>query len=222
MNNYNIMNAQTPFIVALAGGSGSGKTTLSKIITSSLPWDVTVVPLDQFYKDVTHLPMAERKKINFDVPESLDMDLACQAIYNLAHGRDTNIPVYDFAANNRSTKTQLLHPNPVILFEGMHTLFHKPLLELYDLSVFLDIDEQTRLQRKIERDIAERGRDYKSVLEMWKNYTQPMHDIYVQPTNVRADLRFTDTFTPQVIRVVTDTIQQKINLKLNVFSVMPV
>ncbi|HLD21533.1 MAG TPA: uridine kinase [Patescibacteria group bacterium] len=215
------MKNSKPFIIALAGGSGSGKTTVSKIIATSLPWKTTIVPLDQFYADLSHLPLQERKKINFDAPESIDMDLAYHTIFDLHHGRETTIPVYDFPSYNRSSQIERLSPAPIILFEGMHVLYHEPLLELYDMSIFLNIDEQTRFERKLERDIRERGRTYGSVCDMWRTFTKPMHNIYVQPTCIRADLVFTDSFATQVIQVITDIIHQKINMSHNISGYLP-
>ncbi|MBI2411150.1 MAG: uridine kinase [Candidatus Kerfeldbacteria bacterium] len=216
-----MFHAQKPFIVGLAGGSGSGKTTLSKIIATFIPWQTTIVPLDQFYADLTHLTLEQRKTVNFDDPKSIDMELAQMVLANLREGHAAEMPIYDFAVYNRSRKTQTLSPAPIILFEGMHTLYHLPLLELYDVTIFLNIDEETRWKRKLERDIAERGRTYQDVLQMWQRYTKPMHDVYVQPSFTRADLVFTDTFAPRVIEVITNEIRHRVHMKHNVTGEMP-
>lgn len=213
------MTSQKPFVVGLAGGSGSGKTTLATIIAENLPWDVTTVPMDQFYQDLSHLSFGERKKVNFDLPESIDTTTLVSVVQSLTHGHPTKIPVYDFALYNRSLNTELLSPAPVILVEGMHALHHLPLVALYDLSVFLDIDEATRWERKLERDIRDRDRTYEDVLRMWKAYTQPMHNKHVQPTRHRGTLLFTDTFAPNVIQAITQEIQKKVDFRNNSSSI---
>lgn len=215
------MNARKPFIVGLAGGSGSGKTTLSRIIASALPWDVAIVPLDRFYKDLSHLSRAQRLKYNFDIPESLLMDDAFTAIRSLSFGLPTPIPHYDFDSCLPLPEPEVIQPTEIVMLEGMHALHHDELLQIYDLSIFLDIDEPTRFQRKVERDIRERNRTYENVVQMWNDFTKPMHDVYVQPAAQRADLRFTDTFTPGVIAATTEAIQQKFNWQTNLTTVIP-
>lgn len=218
-NHYGIMpkdmNSKKPFIVALAGGSGSGKTTLARIVASSLPWPVTTVPLDQFYKDLSHLSLAERADVNFDHPDSLDMDEAVKTVAALKHGVPSTIPTYDFSTFNRLPEVEHLSPSPVVLFEGMHALYHLELLELFDLTIFLNVDEPTRWQRKLERDIRERGRTYEMVLNMWTRFTKPMHDVYVQSTLPRAQLLFEDSLAPQAIDAITKIIKQKIAAQEN-------
>lgn len=214
------MNARKPFVVGLAGGSGSGKTTLSRIIAHSLPWDVAIVPLDRFYRDLSHLSREERLKFNFDVPESLLMHDAFLALESLSRGLPTHIPTYDFDTCLPG-EPELLQPQPIVMLEGMHALHHRELLKLYDLAIFLDIDEPTRFQRKVDRDIRERNRTYDNVLQMWNDFTKPMHDVYVQPAAQNAHLRFTDTFTPEVIRATTQTIQRYCDLADNHTGVIP-
>lgn len=215
------MNQHKPFVVALAGGSGSGKTTLAHIIATSLPWPVTTIPFDQFYIDLSHLPLAERAKVNFDHPESLDVTEAVRSVRDVKQGKHSTMPTYDFAQFNRRTEVEPISPAPVILFEGMHALYHLELLELFDLTIFLNVDEPTRWQRKLDRDIRERGRTYESVLQMWKQFTKPMHDIYVQPTVNRAHLIFEDSLAPQAIDAITHTIRKKVAVLTNTSNWFP-
>lgn len=210
-----------PFILGLAGGSGSGKTTLTKIISHFLPWKAVVVPLDRFYKDLSRLSIQERTLVNFDHPDSLDYLEAAHVVRELMQHRIARIPHYNFSTYNREPTAECIYPAPLIIVEGMHALLHLPLLELYDVSVFLNIDEGTRFQRKCERDIAERGRTYDSVLHMWRTYTKPMHDVHVQPTMNRANILFTHTFTPRVIETIRETIEHKMHMANNEFGIVP-
>ncbi|MFC1598075.1 uridine kinase [Patescibacteria group bacterium] len=210
-----------PFIVGFAGGSGSGKTTLSRIVAAELAWETQIVPLDQFYRDLSHLPMEERAAINFDDPDSIDISAAEQAISTLRQGQPVGVPVYDFATFSQTEQSASYSPAPIILVEGMHALYHLSLLELFDLTVFLDIDEPTRWQRKLERDIQERGRTYEQVLQMWETHTKPTHYIYVWPTRIRANLLFNESFAPEVISAITETIQRKVGLLYNDSAELP-
>lgn len=210
-----MIDKQKPFIVGLAGGSGSGKTTLANIIATDLPWETAIVSLDQFYNDLSHLTLGERNAVNFDHPDSIDVRSLAGVLQKLQGGEIAQIPIYDFTVHNQSGNFLDQDPTPVILVEGMHALSHLELCELYDLTIFLDIDEKTRWQRKLKRDVRERGRTFDQVEEMWRNFTRPMHKIYVHPNSTRANLLFTDTFAPEAIRAITKTIQQKIGFTEN-------
>lgn len=215
------MNGDKPIIVALAGGSGSGKTTLSRIISERLPWKTSVIALDQFYKDLSHLTLAERARVNFDHPNSLDLQEAERVLHTIAAGRSSRVPIYDFTTHNRTKKIEIVFPTPVILVDGMLALSHIPLLQYYDLSLFLDIDEQTRWERKLERDMRERGRSYTDVLHMWETFTKPMHGIFVQPGALRANLLFTDSFAPQVLTCIQRAIEHRMQMRDNATGVLP-
>lgn len=117
------MNTRKPFIVGLAGGSGSGKTTLTSIVAQALPWDTTIISLDQFYKDLSHLSLEEREKVNFDHPDSLDYDIAVKILQRLRSGYSAEMPVYDFTVSNRTDETVTVDPAPVIIVEGIHALY---------------------------------------------------------------------------------------------------
>ncbi|MCW1930585.1 MAG: AAA family ATPase [Candidatus Kerfeldbacteria bacterium] len=206
------MERRQPFIIGLSGGSGSGKTTLADILKEALPWKVSVVALDRFYKNLDTMPLAERKLTNFDHPDSLDLEQFTNVIKELSEGRATSVPIYDFAECNPTREREAVAPAEVILVEGMQILDHTPLLRYLDMRIFLNIDEQTRFQRKVERDMRERGRTYADVLDMWHTRTKPMHGLYVQPGMMNADLVFTQSFGPQVLEVVTKEIHRRMNM----------
>lgn len=203
----------TPFIIGLTGGSGSGKTTLATILAESLPWTVSIVALDRFYKHIPHSTLAERKLTNFDHPDSLDLDQFTAVIKDLAEGRSTSVPMYSFEECNPTGERERVEPAPIILLEGMQILLHTPLLQYLDMRIFLNIDEHTRFQRKVERDMRERGRTYTDVVDMWHTRTKPMHGLYVQPGMMNADLIFTQSFGPQVLSVVTDEITRRLAMR---------
>lgn len=207
------MLSTSPFIIGLSGGSGSGKTTLARILAESLPWKVSVVGLDQFYKDLGSAPLESRKQVNFDHPDSLDFAEFTHIAQQLSLGAPASIPVYDFAECNPTGERIAVDPAPIILLEGMQVLYHEPLLRYLDMRIFLNIDEQTRFQRKVERDMRERGRSYADVMDMWQTRTKPMHGLFVQPSIMHADLIFTQSFGPQIVRVVTDEITKRLSMR---------
>ncbi len=207
------MHTTRPFVIGLAGGSGSGKTTLANILTHSLPWSVTTVGLDQFYRDLGDMPLEQRKLTNFDHPDSLDFEQFTAVAAALSAGEQATVPTYDFETCSPTGERQVVRPTEVVILEGMQVLWHEPLLQYLDMGIYLNIDEQTRLARKIERDIRERGRSYDDVIDMWQTRTKPMHRLYVQPGRMNADLIFTDSFGPQVLQVVTDEIEHRLRIR---------
>lgn len=215
------MRVEKPLIVGLAGGSGSGKTTLAQILGRELPWETEVVGFDQFYTDLSHIPVEERTSFNFDHPDAVDVHLLEQVLSDLRCGREAKMPVYDFTISNRTDETVVVKPAPVIIVEGIHALYHLPLVEWYDISIFLDIEDSVRFHRRLERDVRERGRPYEQVVDSWERFARPAYNTYVAPSGSRAQLIFQQSFAPQVIEVLTDTITRKIQLKNNETGVLP-
>lgn len=202
------MHPLPPFVIGIAGGSGSGKTTLARILAQELPWHVLTVELDQFYKDLSYMPLEERLDVNFDHPDSLDFDAITAVVHELRAGDSTEVPVYDFATCTPTDKRRTIFPSHVILVEGMQVLHHTPLAEQFDVSIFLDIPEEIRFYRKLDRDVRERGRTYQNVIDMWNTRTKPMHGTFVQPSSEIADLVYTHTTIDQIICDVSALVQQ--------------
>lgn len=204
------MNTPSPIIIAIAGGSGCGKTTLARIITEELFPQSSLLSLDQYYSDLSHLSVEERKEVNFDHPDILQFSEAAEHIDSLLAGSRTSTPDYDFSVHNRTEKDIWIEPQPVIVFEGMHTLYHKPLLDKYAMHIFLNVPEETRWERKLERDMRERGRSYEDVEHMWNRFTKPMHNEFVQPMKERAEFVFEESYTPEILYTIQEEIQKRL------------
>ncbi|WP_288574547.1 uridine kinase [Prevotella pectinovora] len=180
-------------IIGIAGGTGSGKTTVVKKIVEALPPHyVAVVPLDSYYNDTTEMTEEERHAINFDHPDAFDWKLLIKQVNELRKGNAIEQPTYSYIKCNRLPETIHVEPKPVIIIEGIMTLLNKKLREMMDLKIFVDADSDERLIRNIQRDIVERGRDVKMVVDRYLEVLKPMHEQFIEPTK-----RYADVIIPQ-------------------------
>jgi uridine kinase len=180
-------------IVGIAGGTGSGKTTVVRKIIDNLPENtVTLVPQDSYYKDNSHLLLEERQKLNFDHPASIEWPLLTRHIRELKMGRPVNQPIYSYLTCTRQEETVRVKPTNVVIVEGILILTNRPLCELMDIKVYVDADADDRLGRVILRDIQERGRDVRKVLQRYEETVKPMHVEFIEPSK-----RFADIIIPQ-------------------------
>lgn len=174
-------------VCAIAGGSGAGKTTLALKVLDRLGTNGSHFTIDWYYRDLSHLSPAERAAVNFDHPDSLEVDLFAEHLGALAAGHDIEAPIYDFATHTRTSATQGVEARPCIVTEGIHLLGLAPVRTLCTVAVFIDVAADIRLRRRIIRDIAERGRTEQSVRDQWNTTVAPMHDQFVQPSMATAD-----------------------------------
>ena len=178
-----------PLVIGIAGGTGSGKTTVAKVIIDRVGANhIALLPHDAYYKNLTQLDPAQRSIINFDHPESLETSLLIEHIKQLKNNTAIELPVYDFVTHTRTTTTIHLEPQPVILVEGILILAEKGLRDLFDVKIFVDTDPDIRFIRRLERDIAERGRTSTSVINQYLNTVRPMHLEFVEPSKRYADV----------------------------------
>ena len=176
------------FVFGICGGSGAGKTTLTKRLVTRLGPDVvSVLAFDAYYRDLSHLPFAERRRRNFDHPDSLDSDLFLEHLDALRRGVDVDVPVYDFSTHTLSGLFERVEAAPLLLVEGILLLASEEAARRLDYSIFMDAPEEVRLQRRIHRDVTERGRPEDHVRRQFAATVTPMHDAYVQPSRHRAD-----------------------------------
>ena len=176
-------------IIGIAGGTGSGKTTVVKRIIESLSKDeVTVLPLDSYYKDSSHIPAAERQNINFDHPNAFDWELLSEHITMLREGKAIEQPIYSYITSTRQKETIHIEPREVVIIEGILALSDKKLCNQMDLRIFVDADPDERLIRVIQRDVVERGRTAEAVMERYVKVLKPMHLEFIEPAKRVADL----------------------------------
>jgi uridine kinase len=181
--------AMKPFIVGVAGGSGSGKSTVARNVAQALQTEsVAFLDMDAYYKNFAHLALAERRKINWDHPESFDWELLVGQLAQLASGKAIDKPVYDFVTHTRSDHTVIVPAARVIVIDGILLFSDARVRELCDVKVFVDADADIRLIRRIRRDMAKRGRPLDEILDQYVTTVQPMHLEFVEPTKRYADV----------------------------------
>ena len=175
-------------VIGIAGGSGSGKTTLLKNIIETFGPAITVISHDNYYKRHDEMTYEQRCKLNYDEPAALETDLMVRQLDQLRRGEEILCPVYDFTVHNRSDETILIKPERVIIVEGILIFENKELRDLMDIKIFVDTDADTRICRRIKRDVNKRGRSLESVINQYQETVKPMHDKYVEPSKKYADI----------------------------------
>lgn len=176
-------------IIGIAGGSGSGKTTVVRKIVNALPKEsVAVISQDSYYYDNGHLSQEEKLKINFDHPNSIEWSLLIDHIHQLQQGKSVEMPIYSYVTCARAKETQTVKPKQVIIVEGILILTHPELRKLMDVKLFVSTDSDERLMRIIRRDIQERGRNYDDALTHYATFVKPMHQQFIEPTKLFADV----------------------------------
>ncbi len=178
-----------PVIIGIAGGTGSGKTTVAQAIYDRVGKDrIEWISHDAYYRNFDALTPAERHKINFDHPDSLETELLVRHLDVLAKGSSVEIPRYDFTTHARMSETQRIEPRKVIIVEGILVLAEVDLRKRIDIKLFVDTPPDIRFVRRLVRDIKTRGRTLESVVEQYVNTVRPMHEEFVEPSKRYADL----------------------------------
>jgi uridine kinase len=177
-----------PLIIGVAGGSGSGKTTVARAIQERLGVDAIFLDQDAYYADLGHLPFEERVRTNFDHPDALDTELMVEHLETLAAGCAIEKPTYDFTQHTRATATVRLEPRDVILVDGILILAEARLRRMFDMKVFVDVADDLRFIRRMQRDVAERGRSVDSIIAQYVEFVRPMHLEFVEPSKRYADI----------------------------------
>jgi len=179
----------TPIVLGLAGGSGSGKTTVANVILQRVgPGRIAYLPHDAYYRSFTDLPPAPRDAINWDHPNALETELMTAHVRALKAGQPIDLPVYDFTTYTRTAATVPVLPRPLILVEGILIFTDPALRALFDMKIFVDTDADLRFIRRLQRDIAERGRTAESVIQQYLATVRPMHLEFVEPSKRYADI----------------------------------
>jgi len=179
----------SPLVIGVAGGTGSGKTTVAHVILQRVGADrIAYIPHDAYYRNFSDLTKAQTGLINWDHPDSLETDLMIAHVKALKAGQAIELPVYDFTTNARTARTIRVEPQPIILVEGILIFADRQLRELFEVKIFVDTDADLRFIRRLQRDIAERGRTPESVIRQYLETVRPMHLEFVEPSKRYADV----------------------------------
>ncbi len=177
------------FTIGIAGGSGSGKTTLVNAILKRIPVEsIALLAQDAYYKDASHLPLEQRRALNFDHPDSIEWDLILSDIRKLKSGQAIECPTYSYITCTRLPETIHIEPKKILLIEGILILTQPQICEEMDMRLYLEVEPDNRLSRIIERDMENRGRTAKQVIERYYKTVRPMHEEFIKPSRERADM----------------------------------
>ncbi|KJA22917.1 hypothetical protein HYPSUDRAFT_163894 [Hypholoma sublateritium FD-334 SS-4] len=202
------------FVIGVAGGSASGKTHVARQIVRKLGSIPTIIILsqDSFYKyhNEKELALAHANLLDFDHPDAIDMPLFASCLADLKAGKQSNIPVYSFAAHQRLDETKYLYGATIIIAEGIMALTDPALRALYDLKVFVQCDSDLMLARRIKRDVKERGRDVTGILDQYLRYVKPSYDNFVQPSSAHADIIVPGSNNDVAIDLISTHIQKQL------------
>lgn len=205
----------SPFMIAVSGGSGSGKTTFVSKLWNRLEVErPLVISIDHYYSDLSQLPFEERAKKNFDDPDAIERDLLHEQISLLRNGVAVERPCYDFASHTRLNKTERLEPSSIIIVDGIFSLCYPELLKLFDLKIFLDVEDDVRVVRRIGRDIAERGRSFDNCAGQYLGSVKAMYQKHIEPSKDMADFIIPwHSFNERAVVFLANLIQMEVQNK---------
>jgi len=202
-NNVGLRNGsgpmRTPFMIGVAGGTASGKSTVCSTLVDMLGQSevnaeekqVVILSQDSFYRELTPVEAAKAMKgtFNFDHPDAFDNQLMESVLTDVINGRQTKVPVYDFKTNSRAPgEFTTIYPSDVVLVEGILVFYFPRMRDLFHLKLFVDTDADTRLARRVMRDIRDRGRDLENVLNQYSSLVKPAFEEFCLPTKKYADV----------------------------------
>jgi len=173
--------------IGICGGSASGKSTVADAVDMLYHGHSLVISLDSYYKPHDSLTFEERDIINFDHPTSFDFELLEKQLELLKHSTEVDMPQYSFKEHTRLNYTKKIFLKPIVIVEGMLILYRPKIRELLDLKVYIELNEEIRLCRMIDRDIKERNRSLEKVKDQYFRDVKPMHELYVEPQKQYAD-----------------------------------
>ena len=197
-------------IIGIAGGTGSGKSTFTNRLKEEFENDVAVIYHDNYYRRQDEVPFEERKKVNYDHPDSLETQLLLEHLRLLKDGMPIKCPVYDYSQHNRSDRLLRIEPRKIIIVEGILLLADKRIRNLLDIKIYVEADADERILRRVVRDVKERGRDIDNIVEQYLTTVKPMHYLYVEPTRAMADI----VINSGMNNVAFDIVRSRIQLML--------
>ncbi len=200
-----------PYIIGIAGGSGSGKSTFASRLKEAFPQHISLISCDNYYLPHDELSLEVRAHLNYDAPEALEFDLMVRHLEQLKNGQAALCPVYDFTKHTRSDKVTKIEPRPIILIDGILIFYDPALRACMDLKIYVETDADERILRRARRDMVERGRDLDSVIDQYLSTVKPMHNTYVKPTKIFADIILNGGKNEQAFQLVKNQIEQLLN-----------
>lgn len=213
---WSCCEALVPLVIGIAGGTGSGKTTLAEKIAAAFPEQTVLICEDRYYRDLSHLPMEERGVRNFDHPNAIEFELLKQHLIDLKAGKSVMMPQYSFHTHSRELSEERITTRPILLVEGILLFAVSEIRDLLDLKIFVLVDDDVRLLRRMERDMQERSRDFNSIRDQYLSTVKPMHDAFVEPSQRFADVIIpTEHQNNQGFSMIISKIKDELNVRLS-------
>jgi uridine kinase len=183
------VRAKRPFLIGVAGGSNSGKTTIAvQLAELTEDDDLSMIKLDSYYVERSHEPLEVRAAANYDHPDAFDWDLLNDHLAALSAGATVEVPVYDYTIHDRSDRFEMVRAAKIVVVEGILVLWEPRLRERFDLKIFVDTPADLRIIRRLQRDVAERGRTPESILDQYLTTVRPSHELFIEPSKRYADV----------------------------------
>ena len=200
------------FLMAISGPTASGKSFFTNKLRErivELGLTTVTISTDEFYRDLSHISMKERGFVNYDLPHSIDNEEFFKTLSNLTEGKSVKIQVYDYTTHTRMDKFRTINPADLIIIEGIFSLSFPEINKLYDIKIFIDLDQDLRLIRRVKRDMIERGRTLESILHQYMTQVRPTQKDYVSNDQSIADLSLNgnqsyDNFISLLISAIKD------------------
>ncbi len=175
-------------VIGIAGGTGSGKTTVARKLYQAFGKNAVILSHDYYYKANEGMSLEERARLNYDHPNSLDMQLLVKHVTMLKNGKAIDHPTYNFSTHSRNEKWEHMEPAQIIIVEGILLFENKQLCDICDIKLFVDTDADVRFIRRLRRDVNKRGRTMESVIKQYMSTVKPMHEMFVEPSKRKADI----------------------------------
>ena len=183
------LDVDHPYLIGVAGGSNSGKTTIAARMEGLIgSEELSLIRLDSYYITMRDQPIEVRAAFNYDHPDAFDWDLLYQHLQRLTAGESVHVPIYDYTIYDRTDEYELVVPGKVVIVEGILVLWEPRLRGMLDLKVFVDTPADLRVIRRLQRDVAERGRTQESILEQYLTTVRPSHEQFIEPSKRYADV----------------------------------
>lgn len=179
------------FILAVSGPTNAGKSYFTDRLKKHAVekgLKVSSISTDEFYRDLSHLSMDERNKVNYDHPDSIDEKEFIVALEEISKGREVEIPIYDFSVHNRTGNKRKIEKMDLLVVEGIFTLTYPEVNEFYSLRIFIDMDNDVRVIRRIQRDMENRGRTLNSVIDQYMDTVKPTQQNFVERDKNKVDI----------------------------------
>ncbi|NIC00568.1 uridine kinase [Halobacterium sp. R2-5] len=195
------------FAIGIAGGTGAGKTTVAREITDNVEEAATLIPLDNYYKDLSHMDFEERESVNYDHPSAFEWELLREHLDALLSGQPVEMPQYDFNEHLREEERVTVEPTDVIVLEGILALYDEDVNDMLDLHIYVETDADVRILRRIERDVVERGRELEGVMDQYLSTVKPMHEQFIEPTKKDADIIIPEGANAVAVNLLEEKVQ---------------